>query len=69
MDKGIMAVMMAIVMVSVLSTVVQAFAPAPPPTAQYCCPLEPDVCFFTYEELYSHFTSAHPTEPIDIIWG
>ena len=33
----------------------------------YSCP----ICglpFDSYEELYAHFTSEHPAEPIDIIW-
>lgn len=38
------------------------------PPATQCCPICPDVCFYTYEELYEHFTTQHPAEPIDIIW-
>ena len=37
------------------------------PRLEYVCP----ICgarFATYEELYSHFTTEHPAEPIDIIW-
>ena len=37
------------------------------PQPQYQCP----ICgqkFMTYDELYQHFTAAHPAEPIDIIW-
>jgi len=33
----------------------------------YQCP----ICgaqFATYDELYQHFTTEHPSEPIDIIW-
>ena len=36
--------------------------------AEFCCPIEPDVCFDTLEELVVHFTTEHPHEPIDILW-
>ncbi len=70
-EKSIMGMIMAVVMISVMSQVVQGSVPAPPapPAApQYCCPIEPDVCFYTYDELYQHFITAHPSDPIDIIW-
>jgi len=56
---GIVAVMT----IAVLGFVAQAMMPRAP----YQCP----VCgqrFYTYDELYSHFTAEHPAEPIDIIW-
>ena len=62
-EKGLMSGMMAIVMVVVMAGVAQAAIPQP----QYTCP----ICgqkFWTYDELYSHFTTEHPSEPIDIIW-
>jgi len=62
-EKAIIGGMTAIVMVLVLTQVVQAFVPQP----QYTCP----ICgqkFMTYDQLYSHFTTEHPAEPIDIIW-
>jgi len=37
------------------------------PNLDYVCP----ICgarFATYDELYSHFTTEHPAEPIEIIW-
>lgn len=37
------------------------------PKLEYVCP----ICgakFATYDELYSHFNTEHPAEPIDIIW-
>ncbi len=67
-EKAIMAMMMAIVGLVVMTQVVQGMEPAPPPPPQYCCPIEPDVCFYTYDELYEHFTTAHPSEPIEINW-
>ncbi len=72
--KPMMGIMMAVLMIGVLSSVVGA-APAPtpvdsPPAAQvFECPLEPGLFFDTYEELYQHFITDHPTEPIDIVWG
>lgn len=46
-----------------VANMVQAAEPVP----QYTCP----IClgqFFTYDELYQHFITEHPAEPIDIIW-
>ena len=46
-----------------VASVVQAYTP----TLEYVCP----ICgakFATYDELYQHFTTEHPAEPIDIIW-
>ena len=63
-DKMMTAMVMAIVGVSVLSMVVTGMAPAPP---TFECPLG-DGVFYTYDELYEHFTTTHPTQPIDIIW-
>lgn len=40
---------------------------AAPPPAEYCCPICGE-CFTTYDELYTHFTTAHPSEPITITW-
>ncbi|GAI95057.1 unnamed protein product [marine sediment metagenome] len=44
-----------------------AFAQAAPTTKEYCCPICGG-CFDSYDELYAHFTDAHPSEPITIIW-
>lgn len=66
MDKALMAVMgvvLGLVMVVAVSNMVQAAQPTP----EYTCP----ICgtqFWTYDELYSHFTSEHPASPIDILW-
>jgi hypothetical protein len=63
MEKTIIGGMMAIVMTAIMVQFVQAAAPQP----QYTCP----ICgqkFMTYEELYNHFTTEHPAEPIEIIW-
>jgi hypothetical protein len=62
-EKALIGGMMAIVMVLVMVQFVGAATPQP----QYTCP----ICgakFMTYDELYSHFTTEHPSEPIEIIW-
>jgi len=63
MEKVIIGGLMAIVMVLIMTQFVQAATPQP----QYQCPLCGEK-FMTYQELYDHFTTAHPSEPIDIIW-
>ena len=63
MEKALIGGMMAIVMVAVMAQAIQAATPQP----QYVCP----ICgqkFMTYDQLYSHFTTEHPAEPIEIIW-
>ena len=63
MGKPIIGGMMAVVLIAVMAQFVQAAIPQP----QYTCP----ICgkkFMTYDELYQHFTTEHPAEPIDIIW-
>lgn len=66
MEKMLSAVMGGVLvlgLVLLLPGIVQAMAPQP----QFTCP----ICglqFFTYDELYQHFTTEHPAEPIDIIW-
>ena len=72
-EKTIMMLVMMVVMISVVSGVALGATPPTtpppsPPVAEYCCPIEPDVCFFTYDELYQHFITVHPSDPIDIIW-
>lgn len=57
---GGLGVLMAL---AVLSSVTQAFVPR----QDYVCPID-GRRFGSYEELYAHFTTAHPTTPIDIIW-
>ena len=42
---------------------VQAYTPR----LDYVCPID-GLRFATYEELYQHFITEHPAEPIDIIW-
>jgi len=65
MEKAIMSMMMVLMMMVVLSQVVLGMTPQ----KDYCCPIPGcGECFYTYEELYNHFTTAHPSEPIDIIW-
>ena len=66
MDKTLTAVMggmLALVIFAAIAQMAQAAVPQP----QYTCP----ICgggFYTYDELYSHFVTEHPTTPIDIIW-
>ena len=63
LEKVMMGGMTAVVTMAMLVWVVQAIIPQP----QYVCP----VCgakFMTYDELYQHFTTEHPAEPIDIGW-
>lgn len=51
----------------VLLVAVVGSVQAAQPTPQYACPIC-GVMFWTYDELYGHFTAEHPAEPIDIIW-
>jgi len=68
-EKTMIAMVIAIMMVLVMSQVVQAMQPAPPPPPGYCCPVPGcGLCFYTYDELYAHSTTEHPSEPIEIIW-
>lgn len=66
MDKAMTAVMTGVLVLG-LFLLMPGIVQAMTPTAQYCCPICPE-CFFTYEELYNHFTTEHPSSPIDIIW-
>ena len=65
MEGQMMSLMVMVIGLSVITQVLTGIQPAAP---TYCCPLETDVCFSTYDELYSHFVSQHPTEDIEIIW-
>ncbi len=66
MEKALMSVMgmmLGLGMLIAVASMVQAQVPTP----EYTCP----ICgtqFFTYDELYTHFVTEHPAEPIDIIW-
>lgn len=62
MDK-LMGGIMVLGLIVLLPGIVQAMTPTP----KYCCPLCEE-CFLTYGELYSHFTTEHPAEDIEIIW-
>ena len=66
-EKALIGGMMAIVMMLVMVQFVQAATPQPP-QPQYTCPICGEK-FMTYDELYSHFTTQHPAEPIEIIWS
>ena len=63
MGRIVMGGMAALIGLVVVAGVAQAYTPR----LEYACP----ICgakFATYEELYSHFTTEHPAEPIEIIW-
>lgn len=67
MDKTL-SVVMGLVFAMVMIGAVAQMAQAATPTPQYTCP----ICglkFMTYDELYYHFTTEHPAEPIEIIWS
>lgn len=55
--------MMGMIGVVVMAAVAQQLIPK----KTYCCPIC-STCFYTYDELHSHFTTQHPAEDIDIIW-
>lgn len=65
MEKIMMTMVIAIMGVLILSQVVLAMTPTPP--EQFTCPICGAI-YPTYDELYAHFTSEHPAQPIDIIW-
>lgn len=62
-EEGMMALIMPIVVVMIMAVMIQGVIP----TKTHCCPICGE-CFYTYDELYNHFITAHPAEPIDIIW-
>jgi len=62
--KILPAVIGAFIGIAMAVVVVQQISAAQTP---YQCP----ICgerFATYDELYQHFITEHPSEPIDIIW-
>ena len=62
MMAAVMGGMTAMIAVVACVSIVQAAAPT-----VYTCPIC-GVTFGSMEELETHFTSEHPSEPIDIIW-
>ncbi len=66
MDKTL-TVMLGVVFGLAMIMAVAQMAQAAQPTPEYTCPICGDQ-FFTYDELYDHFTSEHPAEDIEIIW-
>ena len=63
MEKILMGGIAAMIGLVAVASVAQAYTPR----LDYVCP----ICgarFATYEELYQHFITEHPAEPIDIIW-
>ena len=63
MDKDFTYGMMAVMTIAVLGFLAQAMMPRAP----YQCPICGQL-FYTYDELYQHFTAEHPAEPIEIRW-
>jgi len=64
LERIIPAMMGALLGITVAMAVAQYAMAAQTP---YQCP----ICgarFATYDELYQHFVTEHPSEPIDIIW-
>lgn len=61
MMGGIGIMMMLGVMGGLMST-----TPPTTPTV-YTCPICGEV-YYSHDDLYYHFITAHPAEPIDIIW-
>ena len=63
MDKILMGGIAAMIGLAAVASMAQASTPS----LDYVCPIC-EARFATYDELYSHFTTEHPAEPIDIIW-
>ncbi len=47
----------------IVAQMVQSFVPQ----KTVSCPIEGEL-FYTYEELYQHYATVHPTDPISIAW-
>ena len=62
-EKILMGGMTALIGLAVVASVAQASTPR----LDYVCPID-GLRFATYEELYQHFITEHPAEPIEIIW-
>lgn len=63
MNKVIVGGIGVLILMAALASVAQASTPRP----DYACPIDGQR-FATYDELYRHFITEHPAEPIDIIW-
>ena len=63
--KMMMPMMMMVVMAGVIQGILPQQAQAAQP--QFECPIDGQL-FWTYDELYQHFVTEHPAEPIEIIW-
>jgi hypothetical protein len=63
MEKILMGGMAALIGLAAVASVAQASTPR----LDYVCPID-GLRFATYEELYQHFITEHPAEPIEIIW-
>ena len=66
-SPAVVIIPVALGLVAVAVIGMAAMAKAAPPVEEYQCPICGQT-FATYEELYSHFTTEHPAEPIQIIW-
>ncbi len=65
-DKSL-SVALGMVFALVMIGLVANYAKAATPTT-YTCPICGQT-FATYDELYQHFITAHPSTPIEIIWS
>jgi len=63
MDRILMGGIAAMIGLAVVAGVAQAYTP----NLDFICPIC-GVKYATDEELYYHFTTDHPAEPINIIW-
>ena len=63
MEGILMGGIAAMIGLAAVAGAVQAYTPR----LDYVCPID-GLRFATYEELYQHFITEHPAEPIDIIW-
>ena len=63
LDKVLMGGIAAMIGLAAVAGAAQAYTPR----LDYVCPIC-GVRFATYDELYQHFNTEHPAEPIEIIW-
>ena len=63
MGSGIMMVFAMMLLLVFMGTIASAT-----PANQYVDPID-GTTWPTYQDLYNHFVSAHPTVPISILWS
>lgn len=72
-EYDIVRPMIAAMMIAMMGAIIlPLLAQAAPPAPTFCCPicerLGSEVCFYTYDDLATHFAIEHPSEPINIEW-